>query len=182
MARKLLIIIALIIAAFPYFGFTHTTDTTVTTVLGLFMAAVLLFSKRPKILPSPPQENPSESKPSPFSPSMHELPVTHPKEESFMPVISTPTPVPFISPGPTSIPSPVQTPVRKRVRAVAQAHSDTSIPEIEAAQAVRSELPRRSRKVAPRITLSEEERVQPADVPTHTKAISFEEPHVEAHS
>ena len=183
MARKLLIIIALIIAAFPHLGFSHSMDAIITTVLGLFMAAVLLFSKRPKMLPQQRPEVYPEVKPSPFSAPMHELPVVHPKEESFAPVISTPVSTPQAIPSTTSIPSPLQTPMRKRTRVMQpeqeqQVHRDdnTAVPYTHA------EIPRRARKAAPRVTLSEEQRVQPADVPFSSSINSTEQPHTEAYS
>lgn len=176
MARKLLIAIALIIAAFPYFGFTHTTDTYVTTTLGLFMAAVLLFSKRPKMIP---QQKPTvypESKPSPFALPMHELPVVHPKEEAFSPIIAAPTPSQY------AIPSPIEAPAHKRARV-----APAILPKVEetpvAAPIDAHPAPvRRVRKPISRMTLSEEDQVQPADVPFSPNTHSFEEPHIEAHS
>lgn len=183
MARKLLIIIALIIAAFPHLGFAHSTDTIVTTVLGLFMAAVLLFSKRPKMLPEQKPDVYPEAKPSPFVAPMHELPVVHPKEESFAPVISTPLVTPSAIPSTTSIPSPLQTPVRRRAR-LAQPVHDQHVYQGERKHVApsRAEIPRRTRKATPRVTLSEEQQVQPADVPFSSSINSPEQPHSEASS
>lgn len=183
MARKLLIIIALIIAAFPHLGFSHSMDAVVTTVLGLFMAAVLLFSKKPKMLPQQKPEVYPEAKPSPFVAPMHELPVVHPKEESFTPVISTPVSTPQPIPSTTSIPSPLQTPMRKRTRIMQPEHeSQVSHHEHHTESHVHTEVPRRARKTAPRVTLSEEQQVQPADVPFSPAINSSEQPHTEAYS
>ncbi len=181
MARKLLIAIALIIAAFPYLGFSHNTDTTVTTVLGLFMAAVLLFSKRPKMLPQQKPEVAPEVKPSPAIPSAYELPVNHPKEESFAPVITTPEHV--LPMTPSAIPSPIQTPQRKRTRMVRpvapspSSHEGGSIPAATAPL-----VQRRPRKQVSRLTLSEEEQVPPADIPLKTNINQSEESSVETYS
>lgn len=175
MARKLLIVIALFIAAFPHLGFAHSSDMTVTTVLGLFMAAVLLFSKRPKIVKEEQHAPYPESTPSPFVPAMHELPIAHPKEESFQPIIAMPMVTPHIIKGGDAIPSPIGAPIRKRARAV----------QTDSATVVHHESPvatvPRVRKFAPRVSLSEEAQVQPADVPFSANIKPTEESSSEAH-
>lgn len=176
MARKLLIAIALIIAAFPHLGFTHSTDMTVTTVLGLFMAAVLLFSKRPKIQKDEQRTPYPDATPSPFVPPMHELPITHPEEKSFQPIISMPMATPHIIKGGDAIPSPIGAPIRKRARAVL---TDTAS---VVQHGTREEIVPRVRRNAPRVALSEEAQVQPADVPFSTNIKSIEESSTETHS
>lgn len=174
MARILLIIVALVIAAFPHLGLTHTMDAYVTTVLGLFMAAVLLFSKRPKMLPAAQNEVLPQAKPSPFVPPMQELPIAHVKEESFSPVITTGAPSSF------SIPSPIETPARKRVRGPSPlVHRSSEEVEVSVPQYVHPATPRRIRKTAPRVTLSEEAQVQPADVPFPSNIDTTDESPVE---
>ncbi|HXK38360.1 MAG TPA: hypothetical protein VJ579_04810 [Candidatus Paceibacterota bacterium] len=177
MARKLLIGIALVIAAFPWFGFSHSIDTYVTTVLGLFMAAVLLFSKRPKMLPQEKTNALPDAKPSPFVPSMQELPVAHPKEEAFTPVIVAERQSEYV------IPSPIETPVRKRARMAQPATPQYEIPAATSTLPyAHPTTPRRVRKNVARVTLSEEAQVQPADVPFQPNTNSFEDSRAETHS
>jgi hypothetical protein len=149
----------------------------VTTVLALFMAAVLLFSKRPKMLPQTKPETLPNATPSPFVPAMHELPVAHPKEEAFTPVIST---------GPQSqysIPSPIETPARKRTRMVQPADTENTVAQSSTELPyAHPATPRRVRKNIARVPLSEEAQVQPADVPFPSNINSFEESSTETHS
>lgn len=87
MARKILIIFALIIAVFPYLGFSDFADHFVTTILALLIVLALLFSRKPKTIQNKGSDTPKVDMPSPFSIKMQDMSVVHNDEVEIKPKI-----------------------------------------------------------------------------------------------
>lgn len=86
MVRKILIIFALIIAAFPYLGFSDTADLVVTTVFSLLIALALILGKKPKTIKKQVQDSNFEIQPRQETPVVvsqpQEMKVSHSENET----------------------------------------------------------------------------------------------------
>lgn len=176
MARKILIIIALIIAIFPFLGFSETADITVTTTLSALMAAMLLFSRRPRMQQTKQSQPLPKDVPSPFTPVMQEIPVAHREEEEVQPTfVHTEQPVvPQVQETTfVAIPPTVPLPMRKRARPLHEAKPLQQTENVQNAIPHVPEQPvRRQRRPVSRTILAQEDQVHPADipVPAHVQA------------
>lgn len=173
MARKILIIFALIIAIFPYLGFSETVDNSITTVLSLFIAITLLFSRRPRMIKNSQPEDLPKNMPSPFIPKMHIEP-THKKENENQnvenPAFSSLIVKHVDSEITTAIPSPLPI-IPKRKIQHENSFPEKNIENIEHPLDTVDSIPRirKSRKNSQRVLLSQEEQVIPADIPTQAQ-------------
>lgn len=178
MARKLLIIIALIIAVFPFLGFSETADIAVTTTLSALMAAMLLFSRRPRTQQIKQSPTSPQDVPSPFVPVMQEIPVAHREEEEVKPTFINAEPIvlPEVREE-TFVAIPPAVPLAQRKRTRPQQES-RPLPPVETAPTpvapVVEQPVRRTRRPASRTILAHEDQVQPADIPVPA--------HVQAHA
>ncbi len=184
MARKILIIFALIIAVFPYLGFSDSTDNIVITILALLIALALLFSRKPKTIQNKDNTAPKTDMPSPFSVKMQDIPKSSDSEIELKPKmfnqvekeevvkISHDSDDSFIVNN-SDTSANVQTiskPVRRRV--TQKVHEE--IPIIESKEIIVEDkievAPRRRspRRIVNSI-LANEESVPPADIPTRVE-------------
>jgi hypothetical protein len=170
MARKILIAVALIIAVFPYLGFSEAVDVSMSTVLGLLMAAVLLLSRKPKTRgishddDSAPKESPQQNIVShelsiahaQESMSEHRTPLVHEKEH-----VASPAPLRPEQSGMYDVHTVRQDPVVRKPK-MSKRIQEEKIPEIADGIVLPT---RRNRKHNPHVVLAYEEQVHPADVP-----------------
>ncbi len=170
MARKILIAVALIIAVFPYLGFSEVVDVAVSTTLGFLMAAVLLLSRKPKTRDLSSSDDLPAHRTDDTSAPSQDLPIAHAEESAIehrMPIVheemrrdssAQRNTVSQVAQSTLSTNSEI---VVKKPK-LSKRPSEEKIPEIADGIILPT---RKSRKHAPKVVLAYEEQVHPADVP-----------------